>query len=85
MILKYFISAVGEFQNKELEFDFGFHTFGPFRKLTRHRAATPGANVFVPVVIYIVLVVLLVLGKNRCAPLTSPLTNATLLEIGQDP
>ena len=45
LILKYFISAVGEFQNEFLEFDFGFHTFGPFRKLTWHRAVTPGAKV----------------------------------------
>ena len=29
LILKYFISDVGEFQNKFLEFDFGFHAFGP--------------------------------------------------------
>ena len=47
LILKYLISAVGEFQNDFLEFSFGFHTFGPFRNLTRHHAAAPGAKVFV--------------------------------------
>ena len=56
LILKYFISTVGESQNELLEFDFGFHAFGPFRKLTRHRAATPGAKVFVLVVVFIVLI-----------------------------
>ena len=29
LILKYFISAVDEFQNIFLEFDFGFQAFGP--------------------------------------------------------
>ena len=29
MVGEYFISAVGDFQNECLEFDFGFHTFGP--------------------------------------------------------
>ena len=46
LILKYFISAVGEFQNELMEFVFGFHVFGTFRKLTRHRAAATGAKVF---------------------------------------
>ena len=43
MILKYFISAVGEFQNG----DFDFHTFGTFVNITRHCADAPGAKVFV--------------------------------------
>ena len=29
LILKYFISMVGEFQNEFLEFNFGFHAFVP--------------------------------------------------------
>ena len=40
LILKYFISAVGEFQN----INFGFHIFGPFIKLAPHGAAAPGAK-----------------------------------------
>ena len=47
LILKYFIGTVGVLQSKILELDFGFHTFGPFRKLTRHCVAAPGATVFV--------------------------------------
>ena len=43
LILKYFISVVGEFENE----DFGFHTFEPFRKLTRHPKTALGAKVFV--------------------------------------
>ena len=43
MILKYFISAVGEFQHG----NFGFHAFGSFRKLTPQRATATGANIFV--------------------------------------
>ena len=46
LIRKYFISAVGEFQKVFLEVDLGFHEFEPFRKLTRHCAAAPGAKVF---------------------------------------
>ena len=41
--LEYFISPVDELQNG----NFGFHTFGPFRKLTPHCAAATGAKVFV--------------------------------------
>ena len=55
LILKYFISVLGEFQNKILEFNFGFHIFVPFRKLARHLAADPGAKVFVYRVILSVL------------------------------
>ena len=40
MIPKYFISAVGEFQNEY----FRFHAFGPFRNITSHRAAALGAR-----------------------------------------
>ena len=43
-IVNYFISAVGEFQNECLEFDFGIHAFGPYRNITWHRAAAPGAK-----------------------------------------
>ena len=43
LILEYFINMVGEFQNG----NFGFHTFGPLRKLTPHCAAAPGAKVLV--------------------------------------
>ena len=47
LILKYFVNAVGEFQNKRLEFDIGFHGFGTLIKITRHQTAAPGAKVFV--------------------------------------
>ena len=47
LIPNYFISAVGEFQNEYLEFNFGFQIFGPFRKLTRHHRAAPSAKIFV--------------------------------------
>ena len=46
-ILNYFISAVDRFHNKHLELYFGFHSFGPFIKLTWHRAAVPGEKAFV--------------------------------------
>ena len=45
LIIKYFISAVGGFQNEFLVFGFGFHAFGPSRKVTRHYSAAPGAKV----------------------------------------
>ena len=42
LVLEYFISAVGELQNG----NFGFHTFGPFRKLTPHCADAPSTKGF---------------------------------------
>ena len=42
LVLNYFISTVNEFPDS----NFGFHAFEPFRKLTSHRAATPGAKVY---------------------------------------
>ena len=47
LILKYFISAIGEFQNNFLGFNLGFHVFGPFRNLTRHCTADLSADIFV--------------------------------------
>ena len=72
LILKYFTRAVCELKNECLELDFGFHAFGPFIKLTRNRAAAPGAKFFVLVVIVIVLVVLLLFQQKRRSPLTPP-------------
>ena len=43
LVLKYFISVIGEFKNG----DFGFHVFVPFINLPRNPKAALGSKVFV--------------------------------------